>query len=183
MVAFGFFAPKNWEVAGTYEWYFVILWLQVEWWGHLNSTCCNWNNLNFLYSDAPGVQNILLAPLFMRTRATWWNFDYLMFRQTMRGLSGTSKNYLRRMTISRLMVKMERKHHHNWTRPLLWITLRIYPLVRVTPNLICPNENQLVIGNNYWYFSKILTCPSGKMMWKFTCLTVKSTRDGRANEC
>ena len=26
------YAPKFWEVAGTYEWYFVILWMQIQWW-------------------------------------------------------------------------------------------------------------------------------------------------------
>ena len=29
-----FFAPKFSEVVGTYEWYFVILWMQVQWWGY-----------------------------------------------------------------------------------------------------------------------------------------------------
>ena len=28
------FGPKFWEVVRTYEWYFVILWMQDEWWGH-----------------------------------------------------------------------------------------------------------------------------------------------------
>ena len=30
VVAFGFFVPEFWEVAGAYEWYFFILWMQVE---------------------------------------------------------------------------------------------------------------------------------------------------------
>ena len=30
---FWLFAPTFWEVAGTYEWYFVALRKQVEWWG------------------------------------------------------------------------------------------------------------------------------------------------------
>ena len=31
---FGLFAPKFCEVVGTYEWYFVILWMQVQCWGY-----------------------------------------------------------------------------------------------------------------------------------------------------
>ena len=29
-----YFAPKFWEVVGTYERYFVILWMEVQWWGY-----------------------------------------------------------------------------------------------------------------------------------------------------
>ena len=32
MVVFGFLPQNVWEVLGTYEWYFVILGIQVEWW-------------------------------------------------------------------------------------------------------------------------------------------------------
>ena len=28
------FAPEFWLVVGTFKWYFVILWMQVEWWRH-----------------------------------------------------------------------------------------------------------------------------------------------------
>ena len=33
------FCPKI--LVGTYEWYFVILSMQVEWWGQSNPSCCN----------------------------------------------------------------------------------------------------------------------------------------------
>ena len=35
VVAFGFFVLKFWEVVEAYEWYFVIVWIQVEEWGYL----------------------------------------------------------------------------------------------------------------------------------------------------
>ena len=31
---FWLFARKFWGEVGTYEWYFAIFWMQVEWWGH-----------------------------------------------------------------------------------------------------------------------------------------------------
>ena len=37
------------KLAGTYKWYFVILWIQIKWWGHSNPNCYNYICLNFLY--------------------------------------------------------------------------------------------------------------------------------------
>ena len=60
--------PQFWEVAGTYECYFVILWKQFEWWGtqrcwrHSNSTYCNHISLTFLHSQAVRMLKHLLAP-------------------------------------------------------------------------------------------------------------------------
>ena len=34
VVVFCFFGVKLWEVIGTYEWHFAVLWIQIEWWGH-----------------------------------------------------------------------------------------------------------------------------------------------------
>ena len=28
------FCSKFWEIVGTYQWYIIILWMKVEWWGH-----------------------------------------------------------------------------------------------------------------------------------------------------
>ena len=53
---FWLFTPKFWEVMGTYKWYFVTLWMQIEWLGHSkNPTCCNWICLNFLHSQVVGM--------------------------------------------------------------------------------------------------------------------------------
>ena len=46
----------------------------------------------------------------------------------------------------------------------------------MTPKLTCPDENQLVIVNKYWCYSKFSACWSGQMIWKSTCTTAKSTR-------
>ena len=43
------FARKFWEVVSTSECYFTILYLNVDWWGHLNPTSCNRNNLYLLH--------------------------------------------------------------------------------------------------------------------------------------
>ena len=34
VVVCGFLPQNFWEVAGTYQWYFVILWMQVQWWAY-----------------------------------------------------------------------------------------------------------------------------------------------------
>ena len=34
VVSFAFMLQNFGKVAGTYKWYFVILWMQVEWWEH-----------------------------------------------------------------------------------------------------------------------------------------------------
>ena len=31
---FSLSAPKFGKAVGAYEWYFVILWMHIEWWGH-----------------------------------------------------------------------------------------------------------------------------------------------------
>ena len=62
--------------------YSVILWMQVDWWGHSNPTYCNQIYLNFFRSDVVGMQNISLMPwcpiVPALTRTTWWNFHYLI---------------------------------------------------------------------------------------------------------
>ena len=68
-----------WEVAGTYEWYFVILWLQVDLWGHSNPTWCNWIDLNFLLSELVGMLKYYYYACShlrarLRSRATLWKF-------------------------------------------------------------------------------------------------------------
>ena len=40
---------------GIHKWYFVILWIQIELWGHSNPTCCNFKiHLNVLPSQVAG---------------------------------------------------------------------------------------------------------------------------------
>ena len=41
VIAFHFLPPNLGQLMATYECYFVIEWIQVEWWGHSNPTCCN----------------------------------------------------------------------------------------------------------------------------------------------
>ena len=54
--------------------------------------------------------------------------------------------------------------------------LRIYTNLSIrTPNVTCPDENQLVIVNKYCYFPKILTSLSGQVTRKATCPGANST--------
>ena len=72
-----FLGPFYWwlgEVVWTYTWYFVILRMQVEWWGHSKSTCSNHTCFNFLHSQAVGGTKTSI-----RVRVTWRNFHYLIF--------------------------------------------------------------------------------------------------------
>ena len=48
------FSPKILGFGRNIQRYSVILWMQVDWRGHSNSTCCNQIYLNFLHSDVVG---------------------------------------------------------------------------------------------------------------------------------
>ena len=80
------FASTFWEMAGTYEWHFVIQWMQVEWWGHSNPTCRNQICLNFLHSEVVVILKHLphahSCPLAAdhAPRATLWNFHNIRIR-------------------------------------------------------------------------------------------------------
>ena len=60
----------------TYKWYFVILWMQVEWWGH--------SDVVVTLKTLPVVIKFVItfctqAVGILDPWATWWNFHYLTF--------------------------------------------------------------------------------------------------------
>ena len=68
---FWLFAPKLWEVMGTYEWHFIILWMQVQWWGHSNLTLCKRICLNILHSQAVGWKHFGLRTHTISHSRAW----------------------------------------------------------------------------------------------------------------
>ena len=79
VVAIRFLLPNFGKVVRTFEWYFVILWIQVEWWGHSNIAVIKfiWT---FCTQNQWGCWNIFLVPSDLFTgQATWWSLHYLIF--------------------------------------------------------------------------------------------------------
>ena len=85
---FWLFAPNFWEVMGTYKWYFVILWIQVQWWGYHGLVgallpCVKEFHEQFALTGgrdakALGTSTQAIARTW-KQRATWWSFHYLIF--------------------------------------------------------------------------------------------------------
>ena len=84
-----FFASKFREVVETYEWYFVILWIQVQWWGYHELVRTlkpylmqkNLFELFALTGDQVGDEkaSFMSAHNIGCAQATWWNFHYVTF--------------------------------------------------------------------------------------------------------
>ena len=94
-VCFRLLAPKFWEAVGIYECYFVTLWLQVEWWGHLEvvGTLRGGRDTETLHAVIKKVWTFALTSggdaktshlcpcthSRSSTWVTWWNFHYFCF--------------------------------------------------------------------------------------------------------
>ena len=70
---FWLFVSKFWEVVGTFVWYFVILRMQVQWWGHSNSTWL------FELFALTGSRDEKSSGVTARDEATWWYLHYLIY--------------------------------------------------------------------------------------------------------
>ena len=88
------FALKFREMDGTYEWCFIILWMQVQWWEYHGVMeiitpyhICKRISLNLLHWQMAGCKNfghkclchLLCLDACSHAKATWWNFHYLIF--------------------------------------------------------------------------------------------------------
>ena len=85
------FDPKFCEMVGTYEWYFVILWMQVEWWdsmrwwGHSTPTICKKNLFELFAAVMQKLQAWTLTPgcehlrHWLHQDPPLWNFHINFF--------------------------------------------------------------------------------------------------------
>ena len=77
---FWLFSLKFWEVAGTNKWYFVIVWMQVQWWRYHEMVGtlkpCLLQKILFELFAFTGRGDTKTLGTSARARTTWWNFHY-----------------------------------------------------------------------------------------------------------